>query len=413
MRGLAKIAAARGCCVTGSDLVIEGHAADNVGGAELVVYTGAVSADNAELVEARRRGIPCIERGEYLGKLAAEFDRVIAVAGTHGKTTTAAMIGCIIEDATLHFGGRYTTINGESVGGVRLGGSLFLTEACEFRRSMLHIKGGLAVITNVDFDHPDCYADEREYFAAFEEFTRGHRAVITCGDDARLKKIASDKVVVTFGFGEGNDYRAVNIGEGGFDVVCGGEWLGRISLKPLGRHNVLNALCAAAAACELGVNWVDIARRLAAFEGVDRRMQRLGDLDGRRVYLDYAHHPDEIGSALGAFEGSKIAAVFQPHTYTRLKSLWERFAASLGGAGIERVIVLPVYAAREKPLAGVGGREFAQYLSTVRDNVIFAQAFGEAREYLERECGIDEVILLLGAGDVDGVMEQGEKRTKL
>jgi len=392
MKGLMKIAAARGATVTGSDLALNGHNASNIGNAGLVVYSGAVVEDNVELVEARRRGILCVERGEYLGQLAAEFERVVAIAGTHGKTTTAAMIGCIIEDATLHFGGRYRTTN-ESVDGVRLGGSLFVTEACEFRRSMLHIRGGLAVITNTDFDHPDCYKDKEEYFSAFEQFAAGHRAIIACGDDPRLREMAG----VSFGFGEHNDYRAVNISGSSFVVLCGKEVLGRIDLKMPGRHNILNALCAVAVALELGVAWADIAERLAAFEGVDRRMERLPDFEGKRAYLDYAHHPDEIKRAVETFEGAKVAVVFQPHTYTRLSSLWQRFAAAL--SGVNRIILLPVFAAREKPLAGIGGREFAESICAY-----YAGDFAAAREYLAKNCAKDEIILLLGAGDVDKVL---------
>jgi len=471
-----RIAEVRGAKVSGSDLALGGHSSENVGeDVELVVFSGAIVEDNVELAEAKRRGIECIERGGFLGQLCQGFERVIAVAGTHGKTTTAAMLGCVMREATLHFGGQYKEIrekkeerrkraHGESsslrggeadeaipcevrsaheiassaspprndgnedessciedikIDGVRLGDDTLITEACEFRRSMLHIKEAVTVITNVDFDHPDCYKDDAEYFGAFEELATQSKAVIVCGDDVRIRNIAKDKVVVSFGFDEGNDYRAVNLseneGEVSFDVVFNdhsaamrhpskdGNFskdniLGTIKLNIMGRHNALNALCAVVTALNFGVKFGDIAKRLEGFLGVGRRMERLGKLGERDVWLDYAHHPKEIACALEAFKGQKVAVVFQPHTYSRLRSLWDEFGSALSNKSLTRVVVLPVYAAREKAVEGVGGQEFAE-----KFGFCYAESFGVAREYLDKECGGDEVILLLGAGDVDKV----------
>ena len=159
MRGLMRIAESRGATASGSDLALNGHSADNIGeNVKLVVYSGAVAEDNIEFIEAKRRGIPCVERGEFLGRLCGSFENVIAVAGTHGKTTTSAMLGCVMREAALHFGGQCSMLSAqgaiEDIDGVRLGGDTLITEACEFRRSMLHIKEAVAVITNIDFDIP-------------------------------------------------------------------------------------------------------------------------------------------------------------------------------------------------------------------------------------------------------------------
>jgi len=419
-----RIAEVRGAKVSGSDLALGGHSAENIGDdVELVVFSGAIAEDNVELAEAKRRGIECIERGAFLGQLCRGFERVIAVAGTHGKTTTAAMLGCVIRDATLHFGGQCSMLSEqgsiEEVNGVRLGDDTLITEACEFRRSMLHIKEAVTVITNVDFDHPDCYKDDAEYFGAFEELATQSKAVIVCGDDVRVKDIARDKVVISVGFDEGNDYRAVNLneneGEVSFDVVFNdhsaamrhpskeGNFskdniLGKIKLNIMGRHNALNALCAVVTTLNFGVEFDDIAKRLEGFLGVGRRMERLGKLGERDVWLDYAHHPKEIACALEAFKGQKVAVVFQPHTYSRLRSLWNEFGSALSNKSLTRVVVLPVYAAREKAVEGIGGKEFAE-----KFGFCYAESFAVAREYLDKECGADEVILLLGAGDVDKV----------
>jgi len=412
MKGLMRIVEARGAKVSGSDLALGGHSAKNIGNnIELVVFSGAVGEDNVELIEAKRRKISCIERGEFLGQLCKSFDKVIAVAGTHGKTTTSAMLGGVMREATLHFGGQFSTLNFqrsiEDIDGIRLGGDTLITEACEFRRSMLYIKEAVAIITNVDFDHPDCYRDRGEYFKAFKKFAKQSLAVIICGDDRRTRGLVRNKVVITFGFEEGNDYRAVNITESDngveFDVVTQYGGVGRIKLNVPGRHNALNALCAVVTALNFGLEFDEVAGRLENFLGVKRRMELIGDLDGREVWLDYAHHPKEIECALSAVGGRKTTVVFQPHTYSRLRSLWEEFGEVLnnkaGHADISRVIVLPVYAAREKALKGVGGREFAE-----QSGFYYADSFKRARAYLKTECDQDEIILLLGAGDIDKVI---------
>jgi len=410
MRGLMRIAQSKGISVSGSDWVYGGHGAGNISAdVGLVVYSGAIALDNVELVEAKKRGIPTVERGEYLGRLCGQFGRVIAVAGTHGKTTTSAMLGCIMAESSLHFGGSYVT-NGERVDGVRVAGTTLITEACEYKRSMLHISGGIAVITNVDFDHPDCYKDKADYMDAFVDFARGHRTVIHNGDDAKLRGIGANRRTITFGLGEDNDYCAVDISTNplagsAFGVVKGDEYLGKVSLKLFGLHNVVNALCAITAAHTMGTDWDTIANRLKDFGGLERRLERLENIDNRAVYLDYAHHPDEIACAAAAFGMQPVSVVMQPHTYTRLMSLWERFGESLCGKNIVRVVVLDVYAAREvRPIDGKGSEEFCQYLSGIRNNVYYAPSFGDAKSHLLAQCSADETILLLGAGDVDRVI---------
>lgn len=393
MRTLRTITARLGHETSGSDLTTGGHDPNNVKGANLVVFTGAISADNPELSAARENGVPTIERSEYLAAIAASFGRVIAIAGSHGKTTatalTAAATACL--NPTVHIGGEY-------VGGD--GNEYFITEACEFRRSFLMLAPDVGVILNADLDHTDCYKTEAEAVEAFLAFGRRCRKLCVNGDDPRLGIDHPDKI--TFGLGENCDVRAVGLCADGenrysFSLFCLGVNMGRLELSLVGRHNVYNALAAASVALGEGVSMSEIARAFVGFKGVARRMETLGYVRGARVIADYAHHPTEIRALIASLRPrARLIVVFEPHTYSRTRDLFDKFATCFSGA--DEVVFLPVFAAREKT-----GEVTSVDLYNAVSKIMPARYFGsyaEAENYLFGEVGEGDIVVFAGAGTI-------------
>ena len=409
MRTLRTITARLGHETSGSDLTTGGHDPNNVKGANLVVFTGAISADNPELLAARENGVPTIERSEYLAAIAASFGRVIAIAGSHGKTTatalTAAATACL--NPTVHIGGEY-------VGGD--GNEYFITEACEFRRSFLMLAPDVGVILNADLDHTDCYKTEAEAVEAFLAFGRRCRKLCVNGDDPRLGIDHPDKI--TFGMGENCDVRAVGLCADGenrysFSLFCLGVNMGRLDLSLVGRHNVYNALAAASVALGEGVSMSEIARAFVGFKGVARRMETLGYVRGARIIADYAHHPTEIRALIAALRPrARLIVVFEPHTYSRTRDLFDKFATCFRGA--DEVVFLPVFAAREKT-----GEVTSVDLYNAVSKIMPARYFGsyaEAENYLFGEVGEGDIVVFAGAGTIysaaaDFVKRAGAERT--
>ncbi len=410
MRTLRTITARLGHETSGSDLTTGGHDPNNVKGANLVVFTGAISADNPELSAARENGVPTIERSEYLAAIAASFGRVIAIAGSHGKTTatalTAAATACL--NPTVHIGGEYA--------GGGNGNEYFITEACEFRRSFLMLAPDVGVILNADLDHTDCYKTEAEAVEAFLAFGRRCRKLCVNGDDPRLGIDHPDKI--TFGLGENCDVRAVGLCADGenrysFSLFCLGVNMGRLDLSLVGRHNVYNALAAASVALGEGVSMSEIARAFVGFKGVARRMETLGYVRGARVIADYAHHPTEIRALIAALRPrARLIVVFEPHTYSRTRDLFDKFATCFRGA--DEVVFLPVFAAREKT-----GEVTSVDLYNAVSKIMPARYFGsyaEAENYLSGEIGEGDIVVFAGAGTIysaasDFVKRAGTERT--
>lgn len=409
MRTLRTITARLGHETSGSDLTTGGHDPNNVKGANLVVFTGAISADNPELSAARENGVPTIERSEYLAAIAASFGRVIAIAGSHGKTTatalTAAATACL--NPTVHIGGEYAGGDGNEY---------FITEACEFRRSFLMLAPDVGVILNADLDHTDCYKTEAEAVEAFLAFGRRCRKLCVNGDDPRLGIDHPDKI--TFGLGENCDVRAVGLCADGenrysFSLFCLGVNMGRLELSLVGRHNVYNALAAASVALGEGVSMSEIARAFVGFKGVARRMETLGYVRGARVIADYAHHPTEIRALIASLRPrARLIVVFEPHTYSRTRDLFDKFATCFRGA--DEVVFLPVFAAREKT-----GEVTSVDLYNAVSKTMPARYFGsyaEAENYLFGEVGEGDIVVFAGAGTIysaaaDFVKRAGAERT--
>ena len=433
LSAIARVLLEQGIEVSGSDLhvspvaealirdgaaVFEGHDARNIDGADLVVVSSAVPEDNVEIQAARAARIPVERRPTFLGRMM-EGKRGVAVAGTHGKTTTTAMIATILlraeRDPTFIVGGVLAEPNTNA----RAGGSrLFVIEADEYEQTFLSLKPEIGVITNVEHDHPDCYptfADCRLAFESFAALVPGSGLLAVCADDPVARAIGQDNVgrkpVRFFGLGEGAEWRAEETRPnfaGGIDflAVRDAETLGLVRLRVPGAHNASNAMAALVVTDFLGVPFGMAREALTSFRGVARRFEVKGQARGVLVIDDYAHHPTEIQATLRAakerFPERRIWAVWQPHTYSRTRQLLTEFAASFDDA--DRVMVLPIYPARETDALGVSAQEVVETMS--HPGVEVVDSLEEAVDRLVGEVRPEDVVLTLGAGDVNMVGEQ-------
>ena len=428
--GLSAIAAvllARGFIISGSDLqtnaltqslarrgarIVAGNAAENVRGADLVVVSSAVPASNPEWVEAARLGIPVTKRGPLLAALLSGSIG-IAVAGSHGKTTTAGMIAFVLSEAGLDpsfiIGGVLENFGENARAG---NGPHFVLEADEYDRTFIALKPRVCIITNVEMDHPDCFRDEEDLQQAFRQFaarTAAEGLILACADDPAVAVLASEAAaqaqcaVQTFGLSGGAFWNAQDLTPSAsgtvFRALRGGKLYAEVQLSLPGRHNVLNALAALAASAWLGVSAESASESLAAFRGTQRRLEVRGIARDVVVLDDYAHHPTQIAATLAAvrqrYGRSELWAVFQPHTYSRLKALWGDFAACFGEA--DHVIVLPVYAAREAPDPTVRPEQLTREI--VHPDAVYADGFARAASLLEQKVRPGHVVITLGAGD--------------
>ncbi|MDH3402290.1 MAG: UDP-N-acetylmuramate--L-alanine ligase [Acidobacteriota bacterium] len=435
MSGIAEVLADYDIEVTGSDLalgkttarleragakVFEGHDAAHVEGADLVVVSSAVPEDNVERLAARRLGVPVVRRAEMLGELM-RLKYGIAVAGTHGKTTTTSMVGAILTDAgldpTVIVGGRLRV----SGTGARLGRSEYLVaEADEYDRSFLRLQPIIAVITSIDRDHLDTYGDlegiERA-FLSFADKVPFFGQLIVCLDDENVQRILpalADHRVVTYGSSPQAELRAVDVeptaAGSRFGVVHGGRGeLGTLEVPMPGRHNAHNALAAAAVGLGLGLEFPAIAAALGGFGGVHRRFERLGAWRGAHVVDDYAHHPTEVAATLAAareaYPQAVIHAVFQPHLFSRTRDLHREFGSALLAA--DEAWVTEIYASRERPLAGVTAELVVE--AARRSGHRHCRLCADWRELPARlapAVGPGDLILTLGAGDIYRLAEQ-------
>ncbi len=432
MSGIAEVLLTLGYRVTGSDAkrneaverlerlgakVLTGHAASHVEGAQVVVYSSAVARDNPELQAARQRGIPVIPRAEML----AELMRVksgIAIAGTHGKTTTTSMVGAVLAEAgfdpTIVVGGRIAALGANA----RLGqGEFLVAEADESDGSFLKLTPTIAVVTTIDAEHLDYYRDVaaiRETFLQFINKVPFYGVAILCADQPEIQTLLPrvEKRVITYGRESPAGLVAAAVRLQGltarFEVLQRGEALGELTLQVPGVHNVANALAATAVGLDLEVPFPVIQRALAGFTGVQRRFQVKGEAGGILVVDDYGHHPAEIRATLAAARHGfdrRLVVAFQPHRYTRTLHLHADFLTAFGDADV--LVLTDIYPAGEAPIPGVHAETLAQGITarTTRE-VRYVSDRGELVELLLRIVRPGDLVLTLGAGDIGGVADQ-------
>ncbi len=414
MSGLAKFCLMNGFFVSGSDkavneetkklsalgaTVFKGHSARNAYKSELIVYSSAVSDDNPELKYALKNNIPVLKRSELLGEILSLHKKTVAISGSHGKTTTTAMLAAAFIKAglnpTVFLGG-----TSKDFGNFRSGGKDFaVAEACEYKRNFLDITPDYAVILNIDDDHVDTYKNKEDAADAFSRFTAKSVSFINA-DDPYARKIFNSSTV-TFGIKNLASYTAKYTDKKecrSFTAYAYGKRLGRVKLKIAGEHNVYNALAVIAVSNELKLPFSAVKSAIEKFDGVKRRNEYLGDISGTPCFADYAHHPTEIRAALKSKTG-KVLAVFQPHTYSRTQALMRDFVAALNLA--DGVIIYKTYPAREKFSAeGDGKNLYSKLCVNYQGFTAYAGGYGSLIRELKSRAGEYDVILFLGAGDI-------------
>lgn len=436
MSGLAEILLEEGFTVSGSDAheteltrhleakgarIRYGQRADNIEqepGIRAVVYTAAIHEDNPELMAVREKAIPALTRAELLGEMMRNYKEAVAVAGTHGKTTTTSMLTDILleggADPTVSVGGILQDIGGN----IRVGGpELFVTEACEYTNSFLSSFPTLEIILNIEADHLDFFKDLediRHSFRRFAEKLPAKGALVINSGIENLEEITRGLAcrIVTFGKDASSKYTARNITYDAYacpsyDLVVQGEEVGRITLGVPGEHNVYNSLAAAAAALELGLGMDGVLAGLKKFKGTDRRFEKKGEVGGVTIIDDYAHHPQEILATLKAAENyphRKLWCVFQPHTYTRTKAFLDEFAQALSLA--DEVILADIYAARETDTLGVSSADIADRIKKLGGSARYIPSFDEIETFILENCQQGDLLITMGAGDI---VKVGEK----
>ena len=389
------------------------HSAENVDGCDAFVYTVAISPDNPEYVRAGEVGIPRISRADFLGYVMTSRPMRIGICGTHGKSTTTAMCHSIFESA----GTDPTVMCGSALSGVgspyRPGrGDHFIFEACEYMDSFLDFNPTAAVVLNIEMDHVDYFhsiEQMRESYASFAKITEKSGAVIYNADDENTVRALEDYRGRRLSFGIDNDsatFRAVDISFNGkgysFTVLKDGELYTRVDLAVSGRHNILNALAATAAAYYGGISADATSKGLSLFSGTHRRMEYKGKLNGADIYDDYAHHPTEIAATLEAAKalanGRRLVCVFQSHTYSRTHALMEGFASTLKAA--DKVLIAPIYPARETDTLGVDQYVLAANIGTSAEG---CADFGDIAKKLKNELSEGDMAIIMGAGDINSI----------
>jgi UDP-N-acetylmuramate--alanine ligase len=439
MSGIAEVLANLGYQVSGSDLsanaatrrlvglgvkVELAHRAENVAGADAVVVSTAVQPDNPEVLAAREGRIPVVPRALMLAELM-RLKRGVAIAGTHGKTTTTSLVASVLAegglDPTFVIGGRLNAAGSHA----RLGaGDFIVAEADESDASFLHLQPVIAVVTNIDADHMDTYGQDftrlKQAFVQFLQNLPFYGAAIVCADDANVRDILPmvSKPVVTYGFSEECQVRAVRVSHDGgrmrFSAHRPGGRALEVVLNLPGRHNVLNALATIAVADELAVPDAAIVKALAEFRGVGRRFQTYGDVRAEgggafTVIDDYGHHPVEMAATLeaarGAFAGRRLVLAFQPHRYTRTRDLFEDFVKVLSTTDV--LLLADVYAAGETPIVAADGRSLARAVRVAgRVEPVFVEDISEMPAAIRRVAKDGDVVLTMGAGSIGNVAAQ-------
>lgn len=427
MSSLAMLLHGNGKRVTGSDStesknttnlinsgvkVCIGHKAENVGDAELIVYTAAISDNNPELVYAKEHNIPIIERAVLLGMLMVTYKHSIAVAGTHGKTTTTSMVSSVLLEAeldpTILIGAHFKAINSN----YKLGLSDYsVYEACEYVNSFLHFYPETAIVLNIDEDHLDFFKNIdniQQSFLSFTDNISEDGYLIINGDDINCKPIINNckKKIITFGLNEANDCYAQNIrfekGLPIFDVIYNNAKIQNVKLSVMGSHNILNALATICAAKIYGLTDESIVKGLLSFQGADRRFEIKKEINGALIVDDYAHHPTEIKATIEAAKSagfSKTTVIFQSHTYTRTKLLLNDFAKELSRA--DQVILTDIFSARE---INTVGANIIDLKNKIKD-CIYISSFEKIAQFIKENAKPNELYILMGAGNVNTICD--------
>ncbi len=429
MSGIAEVLINLGYKVSGSDIkesditkrleslgakIFIGHDKENIRGADVVVYSSAITEDNPEVEEARKlRHIPVIPRAEMLAEIM-RMKHSILVAGAHGKTTTTSMIGTLLVagnfDPTVVIGGRLKAWGSNAKMGT---GDFFVAEADESDGSFLMLSPTIAVVTNIDREHLDYYRDINHIAESFIKFVNKvpfYGSAILCLDDEKLRSMVIPHVkrrFITYGFSEEAEVRAEDVVFEGFHsnyrLVINGHLAGSVNLKVPGLHNVLNSLAAVSVGLELGMDPQEIIRGLEQFSGVERRFHVKGKIKGVTVVDDYGHHPEEIRAVIKTlrccFPDKRKIILFQPHRYTRTKALMDDFVFCFDGCDV--LIVTQIYSAGEKPIAGVDGKVLAEKIARLNSyEVLYASTLESALAELLKLIKSGDVLLTLGAGNV-------------
>lgn len=427
MCGIAGMLTERGYTVTGSDRsdgdnmrmlrrqgikVTTHQCAENVHGCDLAVYSMAIPDDHPELAECRRLGIPILERSVLLGQISSEYRTSIAVCGTHGKTTVTSMLAQILAEAgldpTVHIGGALDAIGGNVRTG---GGDIFLTEACEYRRNFMNVCNNAAILLNIDADHLDYYRDIDEIEESFGDFLDKLPAdgwALGNGDDERVKR-QLDRLAcrtITFGASKDCDYSMANIEEDirgyvSFDVYHGDECLGRAEMAVPGMFNAMDALAALAAAHHIGADMGRSVETIGRFKGARRRFEKTGTLNGAELFHDYGHNPVEMRNAISIARkrcDGRLWAVIQPHTYSRVKTLFDDYLSCAEEADV--VLVTDIFAAREFDPGDIDSEMLVRAMRSKGVNAVLTQGFDDAAMKIKKEAAEGDLVITLGCGDV-------------
>lgn len=417
MRPLGLVLKGMGVHVTGSDMsasvstqelerqgipVAIGHQAVNVQGADCIIRTAAAHNDNPEIAAARAAGIPVFERAQAWGEIMKSYKNAICISGTHGKTTTTAMMTHILMEAdmdpTVMIGGYLPLLHA----GHRVGhGDTIVVESCEYCDSFLNFFPTLAVVLNVEADHLDYFKDLEDIQKSFHEFASlATFGVIANGDDPHTVAAMEGISYVSFGLQEGNQIRAANMHPNWqhFDVICQGEFYCHLDMGVMGKHNAMNALAAAAAAWMMGIPGEAVAEGLKSFHGAGRRMEFKGTFQGADVYDDYAHHPDEVSATISAVRasmpGRRLVLAFQPHTYTRTQALFADFVRELKKPDV--LVLAEIYAARERNTTGISSMDLVREIP----GSVYCETLPEVTDHLRQIIQPGDVVLTMGAGDI-------------
>lgn len=433
MSGLAQMLAQKGCRVTGSDRdesdktralaargigIMIGHRPENVEGADLVVYTAAIAPDNCERMHARELGIPEMERAVLLGQLMQGYKRAVNVCGTHGKTTTSAMLAQSLwelnTNPTVHIGGELPALGGSTLVG---GHECFVAEACEFNRSFLHFDPTHAIMLNIEPDHLDCYGTFENLLAAFAEFAAkipedGY--LIGCGDDEHVRDIMNEVEcnIISFGLSDENDVYPENVtydelGRARCQVMLFGQPMTELRLQVPGEYMLINALAVLACTYTLGLDSHLVAETLGHFTGVHRRFELTSTTDGVALYTDYGHHPTEIRNVLSVAmkqPHKTLWAIWQPHTYSRTKNLFNEFVECFDG--VDHVLITDIYGAREKDPGDIRTEMLLEPMRARGLTVDHTPTFDDAEAFLRAHWQPGDLAITLGCGNINLLNDQ-------
>ena len=433
MSGLAEMLIDQGYTVTGSDRdetylvhfvrekhakVFIGHKAENVHGADLVVYSAAIAADNPERAEALRLGIPCIERAVLLGQLMEGFPKAVGICGAHGKTTVTSMLSQILMengmDPSIHIGGRFDAVGGST----RVGHSgIFVAEACEYNRSFLQLSPTVAVVLNIDADHLDCYSDIDEIeqtFARFLSLLPPDGTAIGNGDDERIQRCFSRLSCrkILFGTGKQNEWHPENLteddrGYATFGLCHNGRIETTVRMNVPGMFNVMNGLAAVATAVSLGTDPDKAADTLGRFTGAHRRFELTDRIDGVEIFHDYGHNPAEMRNAISIARKrckGRLWAVMQPHTFSRVRTLFDQYLTCTEEADI--TLVTDICAAREKDPGDLNSGMLVEGMKNNGINAVWTPSFDDTERYLREHWKSGDLVITMGCGDINLLNDQ-------